>query len=261
MSGKLVLIIAALPTRGIQTSVDKIWNKSDFIIARKCKPNIMNSFHHHGSIGYYYSFGNKANYAIVDGSSVGVYSNIKNKNEIKQDVIDKNADATEKCGVNKINMTNDLLSKVLPNIKYMISTSVDTADELQNTIGNANLKRIDTASRGCWNVFLSINAMTEHLHTENDRGYTTIKVPKQEFKWTSNQMHMPIFIFKINEKQQLALPLLTHTAFMYSGKFVTHRQEYRCNSKSDSEPFINLASYSNEKLFNHLRKTFDRLTN
>ena len=66
ISGKLVLLIAALPTRGIPNRVEKIWNKSDFIIARKCKPNIMNSFHHHGSIGNCYSFGNKGNYAIVE---------------------------------------------------------------------------------------------------------------------------------------------------------------------------------------------------
>ena len=101
--------------------------------------------------------------------------------------------------------------------------------------------------------------MTEHLHTENDCGYTVIKVPKQEFQWKPNLIQMQVFIFKMNEKQQLALPLLTDTSFMYSGKCVTHRQHYRCNTDCSSEPFINLASYSNEKLFNHLRKTFERL--
>ena len=79
MSGKLVLFIAVEPRGSTQTCVNKIWNKDDFIMARKCKPNIMESFNHHGSIGYYCSFGNKANYGIVDKSSVGVYSDRKTR--------------------------------------------------------------------------------------------------------------------------------------------------------------------------------------
>ena len=141
----------------------------------------------------------------------------------------------------------------------MISPIIDTADELQNTIGNANLKRVETACRGCWNMFLSINAMTEHLHTENDCGYNVIKVPTQEFEWKRKDIQMPVFIFNMNKKQQIALPLQTKTSFMYYGKFVTNRQHYRCNTDRSCETFINLASYSNEKLFNHLRKTFERL--
>ena len=102
--------------------------------------------------------------------------------------------------------------------------------------------------------------MTEHMHTENNCGYTVIKVPKQKFDWKNKDIQMPVFIFKLNNKEQIALLLRTKTSFIYSGKFVTHRQHYRCNTDRSCEPFINLASYSNENLFNHLRKTFERLS-
>ena len=120
MSGKLVLFIAALPGGSTHTCFNNIWNKDDFIMARRYNPNIMESFNHHGSIGYYYSFGNKAAYEIVDKSSVGVYSNWKKKNPIKQQNINDKAVIMEKFGVNEIHMAIDLLSKVVLNIKYMI---------------------------------------------------------------------------------------------------------------------------------------------
>ena len=68
-------------------------------------------------------------------------------------------------------------------MRCVVQVNIDTTGALQNTIGNANLKQIDTADLGCWNVFLNIDAMTEHLHTENKCGYTVIKIPEQEFKW------------------------------------------------------------------------------
>ena len=179
MLGKLVLFMAMLPKVSTKMCSDKVWNKQDFVMVKKCKPNIMDSFHHHGSLGNYYSFGNKANYGMVDTSSVGVYSNKKSKNPIKQQEITKKADAIEVSGIYEIKTSVDLLSKVIPNITYTISPIIDTADELQNPIGNANLKRVETSCRGCWNMFLSINAMTEYLHTENDCGYTVIKVPNR----------------------------------------------------------------------------------
>ena len=228
-------------------------------MVKSCKPNIMDSLHHHGSIGNYYAFGNKANYGMVNKSSVGVYSNKKSKNPIKQKEINNKADAIEISGINEINGAVDLFSIVLPNIKYMICPIIDSADELQNIISNANLKRAETACRGCWNVILSINAMTEQLHTENDCGYTVIKVPTQKLYCKLENIPEPVFIFHLNNKEQIALPLRTNTSFIYTGKFLTHRQHYRCNTDRSCEPFINWSSYSNEKLFNHLRKTFERL--
>ena len=83
----------------------------------------------------------------------------------------------------------------------MICPIIDTAHELQNTIGDGNLKRVETACRGCWNVILSINAMTEHLHTENDLGYTVIKVPRQKLDCKRENISVPVFIFQLNNKE------------------------------------------------------------
>ena len=145
----------------------------------------MTSFHHYGSIGNYYAFGNKGSYGMVNESSIGAYSTKKSTNPMKQQEINKNTDAIKEWGINEINTSTNLISKVIPNIKYMISPIIDTTNALQNSIGNANLKRSDTAYWGCWNVFLSVDAMTEHLHTENDCGYTIIKIPLQDFNLKS----------------------------------------------------------------------------
>ena len=122
----------------------------------------------------------------------------------------------EEWGIKEINTSIELISKVIPNIKHMISPIIDTADAMQNTIGNVNLKRSEIAFQGCWNVFLSVNAMTEHLHTENDCGYTVIKIPLQDCNWKSRENDNPIFLFNINEKTNIVLPLKNVTSFMYS---------------------------------------------
>ena len=113
-----------------------------------------------------------------------IYSDQDNNSPIEQQEINDKADIRDKFGGNEINITINLISKVVSKVKYMISTIIDPNDVLQNTIGNANIKRIDTAAIGCWNVFLNIGAMTEHLHTENTCGYTVIKIPEQKLKWT-----------------------------------------------------------------------------
>ena len=87
-----------------------------------------------------------------------------------------------------------------------------------------------------------------------------MKVPVQEFDWKRRNSQKPVFIFKTNDETKLVLPLQNNTSFMHSGKFVTHRQNYQTNTDCNCDPFLNFASYSNEKLFNHLRKTFERLT-
>ena len=79
MSGKLLLLLAVLPKLNTKMSSEKVWSKEDYVMVKLCKPSIMDSLHHHGSTGNYYAFGNKANYAMVNKSSVGLYSNKKSK--------------------------------------------------------------------------------------------------------------------------------------------------------------------------------------
>ena len=69
---------------------DNIWNKEDYVMVRKCKPNIMaaSSYKHHGSSGACYAFGNKADYRMIEGVSVGTFTNVRVKNEMKQKAVD-----------------------------------------------------------------------------------------------------------------------------------------------------------------------------
>jgi hypothetical protein len=53
-SGKLVIMACILDVKKDSTS--HIWQEKDFDNVKRCKPNIMSSFSHHGSLGYYASF-------------------------------------------------------------------------------------------------------------------------------------------------------------------------------------------------------------
>ena len=66
MSGKLLLMFAILSKQCTKISGEKVWNKDDYEMVRKCKPNIMNSFHHHGSISDYFAFGNKKSFGMIN---------------------------------------------------------------------------------------------------------------------------------------------------------------------------------------------------
>ena len=53
-----------------------LWEPLHVAALKRCKPNINSSVNaHFGSVGYYASFGNKGNYAVIDNSSVSQYSN------------------------------------------------------------------------------------------------------------------------------------------------------------------------------------------
>ena len=67
-----------------------------------------------------------------------------------------------------------------------------------------------------------------------------------------------MFSFKVNSKQKNTLPLMNDLSFLYNGNFVTHRQAYEPVNNDDTHKFFNISSYGNGKLFNYLRKTFQR---
>ena len=71
----------------------------------------------------------------------------------------------------------------------------------------------------------------------------------------------PIFLFKLSMKQKIILPLSDNISFVYNGKFNTQCQAYDKGAQDDKQSFYSISSYGNEKIFNHLRKTFQRETN
>ena len=51
------------------------------------------------------------------------------------------------------------------------------------------------------------------------------------------------------------LPLDDNISFVYNTTYLTHHQYYVTGVNHDNDKFINVSSYGNEKLFNHLRKS------
>ena len=153
-----------------------------------------------------------------------------------------------------------LLNNIVPDIKHLLSPILDSANSIRTTLPDNILQVTPTSSDGFWNTMLYVNGCTSGLHTERDCTYTLITVPKQSFNIGKKQLeHKPMFIFKLKDNQQLIFPLVCGLTFVYNGCFMTHRQEYNRELNDNGPNFVNISSYGNEKIFNHLRKTFKRV--
>ena len=71
-----------------------------------------------------------------------------------------------------------------------------------------------------------------------------------------------MFVFNLNTDITLSIPLQIGMSFAFSGQFLTHRQHGPVQSDDlDKNPFFNVASHGNQKLFSHLRCSFKRNIN
>lgn len=202
----------------------KIWTNEDFTKLKKCKPNIIHSSNHHQSSGYYASFGNKGSFDKAIISSVGQYTTKKSTTLVKQLQINKEAHTYERLTANEITRSVNDFSTIIPTIRAVIAPILETTYDLQTTHKDLNMKEGFAAKDGCWQTSLCVNAVTKQYHTEQDCTYTLITVPNQlqdiEKKFTNRYD----FIFKINDRQHISLHLTPGTSFIFSGMYLTHRQ-------------------------------------
>ena len=261
MSGKVILMVAAIPSSNSNAIDHLLWGDDVHCNVSTCKHNALKSYSHHDSKGYVYSFGNKALYGRNNNSLLGTYSNRKSKNSYKQVIIDKGATDVEELCSYSIHHGINVLSNIVPELKHLLSPIIRSADIITagNTGDDILLKKGNTSSDGCWNAILNVDGRTENLHTEKYCMYTFTTVPKQVVNTSIPLMHKPFFIFKINERTQIMLPLTEFTSFVYSAKLLTHRQAYTPYQNKGTPKFYNISSYGNEKLFNHLRKSIERI--
>ena len=259
LSGIVVLMISTLPLIRHNPTIERVWDEDMFKMVKSCKANVMATYDHHGSFGNCFSFGNKPLYGMVDNKSVGVYSNKKSKVIRRQEHINVTASNIETICSEVIKKGVNSLSAIVPDIKYLLSPILDTAQKIGKSMGDTVLSEVNTATSGCWNAFLYVDGRTEQLHTERDCAYTLITVPLQVVKADIPLCHKPLFLFKLGDSDQLVLPLLTNTSFLYNGNFVTHRQAYDPKGNPGDRSFYNISSYGNQKIFNHLRCTFARI--
>ena len=257
-SGIVVLMIMVFKPINKET---KKWNNDDCKRIKKCKPNIIHSSNHHESSGYYASFGNKGSFDKVVTSSVGQYTTKKKTTVAKQ--IPLNIDATyyERSISEEINRSVNDLSTLIPTIRSVISPVLETCYDLQTDAIKLNMKEVLSSKDGCWQSSLCVNAITKQFHTEKDCTYTLISIPSQESNCEDKNANRYDFIFKINDRKHLSIKLTPGTSFIFSGLYLTHRQNMSIGKLIDPEcNFFNIASYGNKRLFTHIRKTINKLT-
>ena len=98
---------------------------------KSCKSDVLKTYYHHGSAGICYAFGNKPSYGMVEDSSVGVYTNKNSKHDGKQDTINKKAKDVERICSETITKGVNSLSIIIPDLKYLLSPILDTAEKIQ----------------------------------------------------------------------------------------------------------------------------------
>ena len=236
----------------------KTWNHDDYKRVKKCKPNILQSSKHHQSSGYYSSFGNKGSYETVNESTVGQYTTKKHSCLSKQVIINQEATIYEKFCSNEISRSVKDLSFILPNIRSIISPVLETTFDLQIKEGKElNLKEMSSITDGCWQTSICIDAETKEFHTEHDCTYTLISIPLQKTQKCIHQTIKYNFLFNLTSKQSINIALKPGISFIFSGLFLSHRQNKSKGHNTEEETFFNMASYGNKRLFNHLRKTYN----
>ena len=236
----------------------KTWKAEDFSKVKQCKPNILQNSNHHQSNGYYASFGNKGSYEKISSSSVGQYTTKRVSKLCNQQVLNKNANLYESLCANEISRAVSALKIFVPNIKYIIAPVLETSYELQLEEKELNIKETPSIADGCWQSSICVNAETKQMHTEHDCTYTLISIPKQVIPKDTKCFPKYDFLFKLTNNQSINISLKPGISFMFSGLFLTHRQNKSKVTQHDKMPFFNMASYGNKRLFHHIRKTYNR---
>ena len=249
-SGMLILLVAKLKKKKVENSF--LWFQKHGEAVMECKNSVITSGNsHHGSLGKYFSFGNSAVYKTVNKSSVGVYQTKTNLSLIKK----------VKVGVIQDLVANELkegvasLGDVIPLLNEYIAPVFNIGHELQRTLGADIIKKDKYSQSGIWKSVFCINARTSTFHTEDDCSYTVITVPKQELKAEGKDYH---FLFKLNSEQSISLNMNKPLTFMFSGKCLTHKQSTFEDGNDIDNTFYNFATYTNKKIFNHVKCSLNR---
>ena len=251
-SGILVLCIAKLERESVKSQY--LWGHKDAENIKKWKTNIITGHSSHfGSTGNYYSFGNRANYGLIGLSSLTqcVHKKFKKKSKMKEATF--NTETFEQLLAQDLKNGVQSLVSILPNVRDYIAPTLNTAYKVQSEIGDCNLKKTAVSDVGLWQSTVCVNCQTSVLHTENDCTYTVITTPNQ----VTNVV--PIFLFEIKKGFTVGLQMDPGLTFMFSGKYLFHRQMILDQIDTTNSTFINLASYGNDKLFNHFKTTLHRV--
>ena len=192
-------------------------------------------------------------YKTENLSSVGQYAmktGLKDKFKV-------HSFATEDMVARELKEGIKSLGKLIPLIQNYIAPVFNIAEEMQQTVGDINITKDEYCKYGIWKMVYCVNAETHALHTENDCSYTVVTVPKQ---LKENKLSNTNFHFKLNDEEVVFLEMNNPITFMFSGKSLQHQQLCNAKVRDINDLFINFATYTNQKIFNHVRKSFARVS-
>ena len=124
-----------------------------------------------------------------------------------------------------MSVASKTLSNVVEYADRLFLPMLDIASKMQVTYGNISLNKDKKKCSSMWNTNVCINASTDEFHTENDTSYTLITVPAQKSKEQHVCGNMYFFLFKLNEDLIISLPMTPDLSFIFSGTYLSHRQE------------------------------------
>ena len=201
-SGYVILCLCKIRK---QTNVSEyIWGDNEEKLLSSAKRNIITGHSsHYGSKGKYYSFGNRANYAIIDNSSITQYTSKKYSGIKKSNVAQQDAEYLDKMCCRELQLAVQSISKLIPNIRKYIAPTITAAHTLQSEYGDCKLEQMWCSKEGLWQASVGVNASTSELHCENDCTYTLISVPRQQK--VNNKYPEYNFIFEFKKGETLGL--------------------------------------------------------
>ena len=221
-SGKIVLLMVKRDHQGKLS--EYTWGRKEFDILNMCKTSVINGHSsHHGSLGKYYSFGNRANYGMIENSSITQYVSKKYSSTSKTQDAEENANVIMLMSLKELQYSVTQLSKIIPNVANYISPSLDVIYKLQNEVGDLNFKAIDKDNEdntGIWQTSICVNAETTELHCENDCTYTLIVVPKQDNDKEQSAEYN--FIFDLMKGFTVGIKMDPSVCILFSGKYLLH---------------------------------------
>ena len=138
---------------------------------------------------------------------------IKNKNPIKQELIDNYANELEEMCYDALFCGLSSMKHIVPEIIYLLCPIINAVFDRQCSEGLHRLHRRKLSNQGCWNSFLFIDGKTNTFHRENDIAYTMITVPKQEINRNLHPSYKPEFLFQINEAYILTVSFMNDELF------------------------------------------------
>ena len=110
---------------------------------------------------------------------------------------------------------------------------------------------------GIWQSSICETCQTSNLHTEDDCTYIVISTPLQDNSSISRPEYN--FIFELRKGETIGIKLDPGVTFVFSGRYLMHRQMLNKNFKGQSNIFFNFASYGNKRLYNHLKSSIKRI--